>query len=349
MTERKRSKIKNRRLKVPGPAAKQAVASGCSTPPAMILFERFRFATAFAILCVALYAVILVLPPSVTKPLNEHTARMLGLILTELGIPVTTANDTVSGGGLAFRIIPECTPLFTAALFLSFMAFYPATVREKASGILMGIPALYLGNLGRLAATFMISRYDRRLFEAAHVYLGQVFTIFLVILVSIAWLKRLDRNEPEQGIPLKAAGFLFRFTLISGCLFLVWIKVHYWYIWILDRFMLFGFSLFGYRVELARHTAFYYETFSLVVFTSLVLSARSLPSTVRIRVLAGGLGLIFFSHIFHRIDNALIACFTMTDLLTVDLTLLAAVQYLLPVLLLIFLFHYQKKRKPRLP
>ena len=329
-----------RRKKRPRIRSSAQRPAGASRPRAlrdMICSKRLSFAIAFTLLCIALYAVIYVLPPSVTKPVNEHTASALGLVLNTLCIPVSTAGDTVSEGGLAFRIIPECTPIFTAGLFLSFVVFYPATLRQKATGLLMGIIALYLGNLARLAATFMISRYDRRLFDVAHVYLGQVFTIFLVIVVCIGWLRWLDPKESKQSAPPKAAGFLVRFAVISGGLFLVWTLLHHSYIRLLDRLMTFGFSLFDYRVALAQHTAFYYETFSIVCFTSLVLSVRSIPWLTKIKGLAAGLGVLFFIHLFHRIDNALAAYFNFTAILPVDLTLLVIGQYLLPVLFLISL------------
>jgi exosortase H (IPTLxxWG-CTERM-specific) len=143
---------------------------------------RFRAIAAFALSCIGFYALILALPQSFTKPINEHTAYVLGLVLNSFGIPALTAGDVVSEKGLAFQIIPECTPIFTAGLFVSFVAFHPASILQKATGLAWGIPALYLGNLFRLAATFAISRYDSRLFDVTHVYLGQVFTKLLVIL-----------------------------------------------------------------------------------------------------------------------------------------------------------------------
>ncbi len=303
---------------------------------------QFRFAVAFTLSCIGLYALIHVLPDFFTRPLNEHTATALGLALSSLGVPVSVDNDIVSGGGVAFRIIPECTPLFTIGLFLCFIGFYPASVRQKAAGLAMGIPALYLGNLVRLAATFLVSRHDRGLFEVVHVYLGQVFTIALIVISCLLWLKWLDQEDSQQGMFVKAAGFLARFALISGCLFLAWMKIHHRYIQFLDRLMLFGFSLFGYRVSLAHDTVVYYETFSIVAFASLVLAARSVPWRTKIMQLAAGAGFLIFTHLFHRIDNALIAYFNFTSAMAVDLTLLGIGQYLLPVLFLIYLIHRHK-------
>jgi hypothetical protein len=140
----------------------------------------------------------------------------------------------------------------------------------------MGIPALYLGNLVRLVAIFMVSRHDRSLFEVVHAYLGQVFTIFMVVLTCILWMKWVDKDESKRGTIMKPAGFLARFALISLCLFFLWMKVHYWYIRFLDWFIVFSFSLFNYHINLARQTVVYYETFSIVVFASLVLATRSI-------------------------------------------------------------------------
>ena len=64
---------------------------------------------------------------------------------------------------------------------------------------------------------------------------------------------------------------------------------------------------------------------------------------IRALFLAAGLGLFFVTHLFHRIDNALIARFNFTAARTADLTLLVIGQYLLPFLLLIYMIRYQKK------
>lgn len=308
-----------------------------------VWLRNYRFIVAFILSCIGVYAFINALPPSFTKPINEHVAATLGLVLNAFGIPVSTVNDTVSEGGLAFKIIPECTPLFTTGLFISFIIFRSATIRQKLIGLTIGIPALYLGNLARLVLTFMVSRHDRSLFEVSHVYLGQVFTMLLVLLVCILWLKWIDRDESKEGMPVKAAWFLSRFVLISGVLFLVWMKVHHGYIRFLDWFMVLGFALFDKRVGLAQETLVYYETFSIVIFTSVVLAVRSVSWKIKIQWLAAGLGLLFAIHLFHRIDNVLLAYFNFTAARTMDLTLLAVGQYLFPVLLMIYLIRHQRK------
>jgi hypothetical protein len=176
-----------------------------------------------------------------------------------------------------------------------------------------------------------------------HVYLGQVFTMLWVILVCILWMKWINREESNKSRPMNAAWFLVRFVLISGGLFIVWMKVHHGYIRFLDWFMVQGFALFDKRVGLVQETLVYYETFSVVIFTSVVLAIRSISWKIKIQWLAAGLGFLFFIHLFHRIDNVLLAYFNFTAVRTMDLTLLTVGQYLFPVLLMIYLIRHQRK------
>lgn len=328
------------------PPDSEEATKGSTTLSSIIKSERFRFIVFFTLSCIGLYAFIQLLPPSFIRPINEHVAATMGMVLNVFGIAVATTNDVVSDGFLAFRIIPECTPLFTIGLFSCFVLIYPATLHQKAAGLAMGIPVLYLGNLARLAATFIVSRYDRRFFEVVHVYLGQVFTISLVILSCFLWLKWLDEAGSKRALPMRAIGFLTRFVLISGCLFLVWIKAQFWYVWFLDRFMILGFLLFDYHINLAHDTVVYYETFSIITLISMALANLTVSWSVKIKGLVLGLSMLFLIHLFHRIDNALIAYFHFTAALTVDLTLLLIGQYLLPLLFLVFLSYYPRKKVP---
>jgi hypothetical protein len=63
-------------------------------------------------------------------------------------------------------------------------------------------------------------------------------------------------------------------------------------------------------------------------------------------MLSAGLGLLFLIHLFHRIDNALMALYNIAAMQTLDLTVLVIGQYLVPVLLLIYLVRVQRQDVP---
>jgi exosortase/archaeosortase family protein len=228
-------------------------------------------------------------------------------------------------------------------LFTCFVSFYPADARRKAIGLAMGVPALYLGNLVRLTGIFMVSRYYPGLFGLVHVYLGQVFTMSQVILSCLLWLKWVNR-DPGVGPEGKVTGFLARFALTSVCMFLFWMEVHRWYIRVIDRLMVIGFSFFGYQLFIPQQTAIYYETFSIVTFTSLILATR-VPWVRKGTTLASGLSLFFLLHLFHRINTALMSAFGFNSLVPLDVFLCDIGQFLLPVLLWLAMA-FRKEPKP---
>ena len=297
--------------------------------------KRFRFAAAFGLSCLGLWALICILPDSFARIVCEQTARTLGHVLRLIGNPVIVSGNIVTGSGVSFQIVLECTALSAIALYACFVSFYKTHGRNKAIGLAVGIPALYLGNLVRLVSIFVVTRHDPRFFEVTHVYMGQVFTIVLVVLSCVVWLKWVDQGS-HAGPVGKVAAFLGRFVIISGCVFAFWMEIHHWYVWLLDQLMIVAFSFFNYRLFVPRENGVYYETFSVVAFISLVLATGSIRWSTKAKGLAMGLGLFVLLHLFHRINNALMSALHYKSLIQLDIFLCDVGQYLLPVVLWLF-------------
>jgi len=267
--------------------------------------EWLGFAAGFSLCCIAVYFGINALPDPYNRPINEHNARTLGHVLKALGIAVLAQGETVAGGATAVRIITECTPVFMWGLFVPFVLFYPAPKEKKAWALAVGIPALYHGNLLRLVLVFIAGRYNRTLFEIVHVYLGQVFTLSLVLLACGMWLKWLDREQAGKSIAMKPWGFLARLGPISIGLFFLWRQVHHGYLRLIDRVMSFGFSLIDYRLIIPYEYEIYYGTFNTVAFSSMVLATGSIPAARKIRGLLAWQGILFLGRFLHRTCNLL--------------------------------------------
>lgn len=127
-------------------------------------------------------------------------AGELDWCLDRLGYVFTRADATFTfftdHGGERLIIITECTGLYTTIIFSSIIGAYPARIREKMAGLLIGIPSIHFLNLVRMVVVSLVLYHKRELFDLFHGYLWQVgFVIFMLLLV-IFWMAKIVRPRP---------------------------------------------------------------------------------------------------------------------------------------------------------
>ena len=147
-----------------------------------------KFSALFVLFSVTFY-VIARLTPSTFASLNNYTAAMLGFSLRALGIDPSVRGVFVSAGDFGVEIITECSAIFILILFSSFVLAYPTTFKNKAIGLIFGIPILFAVNALRLVVGFMSGMWRPDLFEYVHVYLWQTIIIILVFISCLVWLQ----------------------------------------------------------------------------------------------------------------------------------------------------------------
>jgi exosortase H (IPTLxxWG-CTERM-specific) len=288
-----------------------------------------RISATFAICFVAFYALTIVLPESLFEPLNRLTADMAFHILRLCGFNPVLAGTTLSQDGFAVKVITECSVIYMAILFFSFVVAYPVSLQHKLIGLAAGIPVLHAGNILRIALVFAIGVKKQLLFEFAHVYLGQVLMVLFVIGVCLAWV----RTTLTDTRNFKPAVFIARFLAFSSIPCIVWLAYNREYIKLMDHAVFWLFSLFNVRFGFNYQHEIYYQTFNLVTFAGLVLASRVRVVQHKLLVLALGLMVIVGSHILFRICNGLMITFGMQTAYNLSTSISIIGQYLLPTLL----------------
>ena len=90
------------------------------------------------------------------------------------------------------KLVPPHTPPgFRAGLFAAAVWAYPAPVRAKAVGTLIGISLLYLVNLVRVLSLIAIGVLARGWFDVAHLYVWQAIFFAVVAGCWFGWILRL--------------------------------------------------------------------------------------------------------------------------------------------------------------
>lgn len=212
------------------------------------------------------------LPESCFTTLNHVTAHIAGLCLALFGEHPETAGDLISLNGFRVWIVTECTALYGSILFGAFIFSSPASLKSRLVGLLDGIPLLVMVNTLRIALITMTGANSPSLFEAAHVYLGQVVMAIIVIAACLTWLHLIHPQRP----PLKTITFFIRFGVFSTLLFLVWFVFNVDYVRLTDDQVVRRlFSFKDVQLEIPYEHMIYYQTFDIVTFIGLVMADGS--------------------------------------------------------------------------
>ena len=150
-----------------------------------------RFCLAFAAFTVAVFIVLYGVQDTIIVRLNRHVAWLAGVILAALGAPVASRGAVVSVGSFAVEIKNNCNAIYEAGLFAAAVWAYPAPVRAKAVGSLIGISVLYLVNLVRVLSLIAIGVLARGWFDVAHLYVWQALFFAVVAGCWFGWILRL--------------------------------------------------------------------------------------------------------------------------------------------------------------
>lgn len=243
-------------------------------------------------------------------------------------------HDVVNGtllsqGTFTAGVITECTALYMAILFACFVAAYPAALRSKLYGLALGIPVLHAGNILRIALVFAIGVKKPQLFEIAHVFLGQILMVLLVIVVCLAWVRETAANGRE--LP-SLSGFVLRFFAFSAIPFLAWLGLNGAYVRLTDHFVRWLFWCFAVRLEIPYQHLVYYQTFNLVTFSGLVLASRAQVVGRKLWAVAAGFACIVGMHLLFRVGNVFATGFAMEAAVQLSNAVSIIGQYFLPII-----------------
>lgn len=161
--------------------------------------EPVRFAVVFMVIVAAIFALnSLVEPTRFMKRYIEIIAACVGLVLRITPFEVEVKQTLIRFHSSAIRIIPECSGAEAMAIFCAAVLAFPATVKQKLLAVGLGVPALYVVNILRLACLAVVGAFmSREVFNFAHVYVWQTVFIIFVVIVWLLWIEKVVK-KPES-------------------------------------------------------------------------------------------------------------------------------------------------------
>ena len=150
----------------------------------------------FAVLIVA-YLLIAWNPvnDSVIVPFTEAIARGSGVLLNLMGEHVSVHGTAVSSARFGVNINNGCNGVEAMLILLASIVDFPASMKARAVGLLLGALAVQLLNFIRIISLYLLGAYHPKLFDLFHTAVWQVVIILAAIGFFLIWSARVAPNR----------------------------------------------------------------------------------------------------------------------------------------------------------
>ena len=138
-----------------------------------------------------------------TAFLASCSAFVLHLLDSNVMSNGNVLQDMRTGSGIAIEA--GCNGVEACIMLAAAMLAYPAAVRWKISGLILGCLAIQALNLVRIVSLFYLVQWSASAFEFAHLYLWQALIMLDVLLVWLLWLRWVSGRQFRAGTALPAA------------------------------------------------------------------------------------------------------------------------------------------------
>ena len=132
------------------------------------------------------------------NPVNDHVivpftagiARTSGALLQLMGQEVTVSGTVIRSSRFAVNINNGCNGVEAMLILLASIVAFPATLKARAIGLLLGAFAVQVLNAIRIISLYLLGAYQPRLFDLFHTAVWQIVIIMAAIGFFLAWSAR---------------------------------------------------------------------------------------------------------------------------------------------------------------
>ena len=95
------------------------------------------------------------------------------------------------------QIREKFTGLFAVMIYFSCVLAYPATWKQKLTGLILGIPTIFGINLIRMLILVYIGEAHPDIFDYVHSFLWQGIFIIIVIFIFLVWIEKIVHHDTK--------------------------------------------------------------------------------------------------------------------------------------------------------
>ena len=134
------------------------------------------------------------------KPLVHGQAVVGNLLLHLLGHDTKVVGTAIANTDFSVDIQNGCDGLEAIAILVSGILIFPASRRQKITGLMWGVGVLAVLNLLRIAGLFLAGLYfSKTVFEILHVQGGFIVFTMISVLLLFSWMNWVMGQTPKPA------------------------------------------------------------------------------------------------------------------------------------------------------
>ncbi len=130
------------------------------------------------------YAIILFFNKEIFEPYLRFNAYLSGLLIKLFDNNVVVENTTIITQKISMILSFGCEGSEALVIFLAGVIAFPADLKYKLKGVLIGGSLLYFLNLLRVLILYLVASIDVSLFDIFH---NEILPILYIVISVIAW------------------------------------------------------------------------------------------------------------------------------------------------------------------
>ena len=123
-------------------------------------------------------------------PLTGGIARVSGSVLQMMGEDVRVVGTTITSPKFGVNINNGCNGVEAMLILLASIFAFPASMKARAVGLLLGAIVVQFLNLIRIVTLYLLGAYHRSLFDLFHTAVWQIVIILAAIGFFLVWSAR---------------------------------------------------------------------------------------------------------------------------------------------------------------
>ncbi len=139
---------------------------------------------------------------AIVVPFTTLVAGASSVAMNLFGAGARVFGNHLSTARYSINVVDGCNGIYATAILVSGVIAYPSKMIHKAWGIVLGVLAVFILNLGRVISLFYLGQYYPDIFDEVHVYAWQPIIIIWAIFVWDFWSRQIEgRKRGTKAAP----------------------------------------------------------------------------------------------------------------------------------------------------